>query len=33
MKAGAYKSDMGYVVSEVKVITPELEIKTMIFTS
>lgn len=29
MNAGAYKSDMGYVVSEVKVITPELKIKTL----
>lgn len=29
MNAGAYKSDMGYVVSEVKVLTPELEIKTL----
>lgn len=29
MNAGAYKSDMGYVVSEIKVLTPELEIKTM----
>ena len=29
MNAGAYKSDMGYVVSEVKVLTPSLEIKTM----
>lgn len=29
MNAGAYKSDMGYVVSEVKVITPDLEIKTI----
>lgn len=29
MNAGAYKSDMGYVVSEVKVLTPELEIKTI----
>lgn len=28
MNAGAYKSDMGYVVSEVKVLTPEQEIKT-----
>ncbi len=27
MNAGAYKSDMSYVVSEVKVLTPELEIK------
>ncbi|MBQ9013113.1 MAG: UDP-N-acetylmuramate dehydrogenase [Bacilli bacterium] len=29
MNAGAYKSDMGYIVSEVKVITPELDIKTL----
>ena len=29
MNAGAYKSDMGYIVSEVKVLTPELKIKTM----
>lgn len=29
MNAGAYKSDMGYVVSEVKVLTPDLEIKTL----
>ena len=29
MNAGAYKSDMGYVVSEIKVITPELKIKTL----
>ncbi|MBO5096217.1 MAG: UDP-N-acetylmuramate dehydrogenase [Bacilli bacterium] len=29
MNAGAYKSDMGYIVSEVKVLTPELEIKTI----
>ena len=29
MNAGAYKSDMGYVVSEVKVLTPELKIKTL----
>lgn len=27
MNAGAYKSDMGYFVSKVKVLTPELEIK------
>lgn len=27
--SGAYKSDMGYVVEEVTVLTPELEIKTM----
>lgn len=27
MNAGAYKSDMGYVVSEVEVLTPKLEIK------
>lgn len=29
MNAGAYKSDMGYVVSEVKVLTPDLHIITM----
>lgn len=29
MNAGAYKSDMGYVVSEIKALTPELEIKTI----
>lgn len=29
MNAGAYKSDMGYIVSEVEVLTPELEIKTI----
>lgn len=29
MNAGAYKSDMGYVVSEVQLLTPELEIKTL----
>ena len=29
MNAGAYKSDMGYVVTSVKVLTPDLEIKTM----
>ncbi len=29
MNAGAYKSDMGYVVSDIKVLTPELEIKTL----
>lgn len=28
MNAGAYKSDMGYIVKEVKVIDPNLEIKT-----
>jgi len=27
--SGAYKSDMGYVVESIKVITPDLEIKTM----
>lgn len=27
MNAGAYKSDMGYIVDSVKVITPELEVK------
>lgn len=29
MNAGAYKSDMGYIVTEVKVLTPKLEIETM----
>ncbi len=29
MNAGAYKSDMGYIVRKVTVLTPELEIKTM----
>lgn len=29
MNAGAYKSDMGYIVKEVKVLTPTLEIKTL----
>lgn len=29
MNAGAYKSDMGYIVSEVKLLTPDLEIITM----
>ena len=29
MNAGAYKSDMGYVVESVKVLTPELEIKVL----
>ncbi len=29
MNAGAYKSDMGYIVSEVKVLTPNLDIKTL----
>ena len=29
MNAGAYKSDMGYVVTEVKVLTPELKIITL----
>lgn len=29
MNAGAYKSDMGYVVDSIKVLTPELEIKTL----
>lgn len=29
MNAGAYKSDMGYVVEKVKVLTPELEVKTL----
>lgn len=29
MNAGAYKTDMGYIITSIKVITPELEIKTM----
>ncbi len=29
MNAGAYKSDMGYVVKSIRVLTPELEVKTM----
>ena len=29
MNAGAYKTDMGYIVTSVKVLTPNLEIKTM----
>ena len=29
MNAGAYNSDMGYVVSEIKVLTPTLQIKTI----
>ncbi len=29
MNAGAYKSDMGYVVSKIKVLNPELEIQTL----
>lgn len=29
MNAGAYKSDMGYIVKEVKVLTPDLKIKTL----
>lgn len=29
MNAGAYKSDMGYIVSEIKVITPDLKIITL----
>src|SRR5574344_34606 len=29
MNAGAYNSDMGYIVSEIKVLTPNLEIKTL----
>lgn len=29
MNAGAYKSDMGYIVSEIKVLTPEQTVKTM----
>ena len=29
MNAGAYKTDMGYIVRSIKVLTPDLEIKTM----
>lgn len=29
MNAGAYKSDLGYVISEVKVLTPDYKIKTL----
>ena len=29
MNAGAYNSDMGYVVRSIRVLTPELEVKTM----
>lgn len=29
MNAGAYKSDMGYIVKEIKVLTPTLEVKTL----
>lgn len=29
MNAGAYKSDMGYIVSEIEVLTPKLEVITM----
>ncbi len=29
MNAGAYKSDMGYIVSEIKVLTPDLKVKTL----
>lgn len=29
MNAGAYKSDMGYITSEIKVLTPELTVKTL----
>ena len=29
MNAGAYKSDMGYIIKSIKVLTPELEIKTL----
>ena len=29
MNAGAYKTDMGYIVTSVKVLTPDLEIKVM----
>ena len=30
MNAGAYKSDMGYVVSKIKVLTPDLKVITMV---
>ena len=29
MNAGAYKSDMGYIVTSIKVLTPDLKVKTM----
>jgi len=29
MNAGAYKSDMGYVVKKIKILTPDLNIITM----
>lgn len=29
MNAGAYNSDMGYIISEIKVLTPNLQIKTL----
>lgn len=29
MNAGAYKSDMGYIVSEIRVLTPDLKIMTL----
>ncbi|MCM1370904.1 MAG: UDP-N-acetylmuramate dehydrogenase [Clostridium sp.] len=29
MNAGAYNSDMGYIVSEIKVLTPDLKVKTL----
>jgi len=29
MNAGAYKTDMGYIITSIKVLTPDLEIKTM----
>ena len=29
MNAGAYKSDMGYIVSQIKVLTPNYQIKTL----
>lgn len=29
MNAGAYKSDMGYIITSIKVLTPDYEIKTM----
>ncbi len=29
MNAGAYKSDMGYIISQIKVLTPDLKVKTL----
>ena len=29
MNAGAYKSDMGYIVQQVKVLTPDLKVITL----